>query len=424
MYNLTGRKQHAKDKYAVGLFAAIISFSAYTCIFSFRKAFNVASFSGYTLLGMDYKVVLVITQVMGYMTSTFYGIKFIAELKRMGRGKLIFLLVSISWAAWLLFALLPPPYNFLCLFVNGFPLGMLWGIVFSYIEGRRTTDLISATLAVSFIFASGLSKSTAQYVMNSWHVGEYWMPFVTGLIFMPPLLLFVFLLEKIPPPDEEDIAERMERVPMPKERRKQLVKSFLPGIVALVFIYILVTILRELRDSFMADMWRESGQEFKPAVFAQTESIISVIILVIIAAMVIIKNNFRAFMFAHFIMFIGFMIALVITVLFTKANLPLFYWMIFVGLGLYMVYIPFNSILFDRFIAAFRYSGNVGFLIYIADSFGYLGSVSVLSIKTIFHINLNWLDFYSKMVIWVGIFGLMGVSISMIYFASKRQVKS
>ena len=241
---------------------------------------------------------------------------------------------------------------------------------------------------------------------------------------MLPLLLFVYLLEKIPPPDDEDKAERMERLPMPKERRRQLLKNFFPGIVALVFIYVLVTILRELRDSFMADMWRESGEEFKPAVFAQTETIISVIMLVVIAAMVIVKNNFRAFMFAHIIMLAGFLIALGMTLLFINGKLPLFYWMTFIGLGLYMVYIPFNSILFDRFIAAFRYSGNVGFLIYIADSFGYLGSVSVLFTKTVFHINLNWLDFYTKIVIWVGIFGLIGVSISMVYFMRKRLVGS
>jgi hypothetical protein len=31
-------------------------------------------------------------------------------------------------------------------------LGMLWGVVFSYVEGRKTTDFIGAALAVSFIF--------------------------------------------------------------------------------------------------------------------------------------------------------------------------------------------------------------------------------------------------------------------------------
>ncbi|MEO5997932.1 MAG: DUF5690 family protein [Chitinophagaceae bacterium] len=405
----------------VAFLAAIVSFSAYTCIFSFRKAFNVAAYQGYTLWGIDYKIVLVITQVFGYMLSKFYGIRFIAELKRIGRGKLIILLVGISWAAWLLFALLPAPYNFWCLFLNGFPLGMLWGIVFSYVEGRRTTDLISASLAVSFIFASGLAKSVAQYLMSSWNVSEYWMPFVTGLVFMPPLLLFVYLLEKIPAPDDNDKAERTERLPMTKERRWQLVKEFYPGLTALVLIYILITILREIRDNFMADMWRESGELFQPAVFAKTETIISIIILVMIASMVLVRNNFRAFLLAQIIMLAGFVLALLVTFMYTNGHLNLFTWMTTIGLGLYMVYIPFNSILFDRFIAAFRYAGNTGFLIYIADSFGYLGSVGVLLSRSLFSIKINWLSFYTGMVSWVAVFGIIGVVISMIYFVRKKK---
>jgi len=403
----------------VAIFAAITSFAAYTSIFAFRKAFNVAPFAGHTMLGMDYKVMLVVTQVFGYMLSKFYGIRFISEMKRMGRGQLILLLVGVAWMAWLLFALLPAPYNCWCLLLNGFPLGMLWGVLFSYVEGRRTTDLISAALAVSFIFASGLAKSTAQWVMNSWQVSEYWMPFVVGCIFMPPLLLFVYLLEKIPPPDAADKAQRMERLPMSREQRRALLAGFLPGILSLVIIYVLVTILREVRDSFMADMWRESGEVFNAGVFASTETIITVVILVLIAAMMLLRNNFRAFMLAQVIMLLGFIISLVITLLYMQQLTSLYSWMLLVGLGLYMVYIPFNSILFDRFIAAFRFAGNVGFLIYLADSFGYLGSVGVLLIKTILKVEANWLQFYQQLVLVTGLVGLAGTITSLLYFRRK-----
>lgn len=403
----------------VAILAALTSFSAYTCIFAFRKAFNVAPYAGHVVLGMDYKVVLVVTQVFGYMLSKFYGIKFISEMKRIGRGQLILLLVVIAWLAWLLFALLPAPYNFWCLLLNGFPLGMLWGVVFSYVEGRRTTDLISAALAVSFIFASGLAKSTAQWVMDRWQVSEYWMPFTVGGIFMPALLLFVFLLEKIPPPDAADKEQRMERLPMSKEQRHALLAGFLPGIFSLVVIYVLVTILREIRDSFMADMWRESGEAFNAGVFAGTETVITAVILVLIAAMILLRDNFRAFMLSQVIMLLGFVISLVITLLYMNQLVSLYAWMLLVGLGLYMVYIPFNSILFDRFIAAFRFTGNVGFLIYLADSFGYLGSVGVLLVKTILKVEANWLSFYEQLVLVTGMAGLTGTVISLLYFRRK-----
>lgn len=411
---------------SVAFFSAVIAFAAYTCIFAFRKAFNVAPYTGYTVLGLDYKIVLVITQVLGYMCSKFYGIRFISEMKRVGRGRLILLLVGFSWAAWLLFAAIPPPYNAWCLFFNGFPLGMIWGVVFSFVEGRRTTDLISAALAVSFIFASGLAKSTAQWVMQSLHVNEFWMPLTVGTVFILPLLLFIYLLEKIPSPDAEDEAIRMQRLPMSVEDRKKLISRFLPGLVMLIIIYILVTILREVRDSFMADMWRASGEPFDASVFTQTETIISLIILVMIASMMFIQRNYSAFLLTQVIMLLGFIISLVSTLLYLQSGLSLYLWMVLVGLGLFMVYIPFNSILFDRFIATFRFSGNVGFLIYLADSFGYLGSVGVLLTKSLFRIQANWLQFYTQLVLITGCAGVIGTSICIVYFIRKyrSEVKS
>ncbi|MBW8685934.1 DUF5690 family protein [Chitinophaga rhizophila] len=408
----------------IAIFSAVVPFAAYTCIFAFRKAFNVAPYEGYTILGIDYKIVLVITQVAGYMASKFYGIRFISEMKRVGRGRLILLLVAISWLAWLLFALIPPPYNAWSLFFNGFPLGMLWGVVFSFVEGRKTTDLISAALAVSFIFASGLAKSTAQWVMQSLSVSQYWMPFTVGAIFILPLILFIYLLEKIPPPDKEDEALRMHRLPMPAQERKQLIARFLPGLVTLIIIYILVTILREVRDSFMADMWRASGEEYNAATFTATETTISLVILVMIASMIFLQNNYRAFVLTQIIMLLGFIISLAATIGYLQQLLSLYSWMVLVGLGLFMVYIPFNSILFDRFIATFRFSGNVGFLIYLADSFGYLGSVGVLLTRSIFRVQTNWLQFYTQLVLISGCIGIVATTISIWYFIRKYRQAS
>lgn len=407
----------------VALFTAVICFAAYTCIFAFRKAFNVASYAGLQLWGLDYKVMIVITQVFGYMLSKFYGIKFISELNRFGRGRLILILVVVSWFAWLVFALVPPPYNFWVLLFNGFPLGMLWGVLFSYVEGRRATDFIGAALAVSFIFASGLAKSTAQYVMNTWGVNEYWMPFVTGLIFFVPLLLFIYLLEKIPPPSADDVMHRMERVPMPGSERRKFVRLFFPGIFLLVLIYVLATMLREVRDGFMADMWIESGETFKANVFAQTETIISLAILAMIATMVVIRNNLRAFLLSHWIMLAGFVLSGIVTLLFLQHAINMFYWITLVGLGLYMTYIPYNSMLFDRLLAAFRYTGTVGFLIYVADAFGYLASVGVLLTKTILNLKINWLNFYINLVLWAALIGIVATFFSMLYFRRKHAVK-
>jgi len=414
-------KSDGETSLQVGLYAAITVFLTYTMVFGFRKSFTVATFDGITIAGYSYKTILVISQMLGYMLAKFYGIKFISELKRHGRGQIIMLLTLISWLSWLFFALVPAPYNIAFLFINGFPLGMLWGVVFSYVEGRRSTDFIGATLAVSFIFASGFVKTVGGWLMLNFGITEFWVPFYTGLVFVIPLLLFVFLIEKIPPPNEKDISSRMDRVPMLASDRKKFIKLFLPGLVSCILIYTFATIFRDMRDNFSAEMWKEMGFFDKPELFAKTETPITLIILVLIGSMVLIKNSFKALMLSHFFIGLGFIIAGISSYFFIRESLPPVWWMTLVGLGLYMVYIPFNSVFFERLIAAFKHTGNVGFLIYLADSFGYVGSVGVMLSKEIFKVKLNWVTFFSNSVIWLSLLGLALTLFSAIYFYTKYE---
>ncbi|HOA37707.1 MAG TPA: DUF5690 family protein [Flavihumibacter sp.] len=400
------------------MYMAIVVFCLYSSLFCFRKAFNVAAFEGHTLFGISYKVVLVITQVLGYMASKFYGIGFIASLRRYNRGQLIFLLAGIALASWLLFALVPAPWGFWCLLFSGFPLALLWGIVFSYVEGRRMTDLISAALAVSFIFGAGLAKSVGKAVMSA-GVSEQWMPFLTAAIFVLPIIICTRLADRFPAPDADDIAHRTERKPMSKSDRWQLMKQYGGGLILLIGVYILVTILREVRDSFMADMWRESGESFSASVFAQTETIITLALLLVIAAMVLVKDNWKAFSLTHLLLCVGFACCLLATLLYRQQNISTWWWMLLIGLGLYLVYIPFNSILFDRFIASFAIVGNVGFLIYLADSFGYLGSVTVMLVRNFSGSQIQWLEFFRSLLMVVGVVGLLLSAGSWWYFARK-----
>ena len=402
-----------------GLYAAVVVFLAYTMIFGYRKTFTVATFDGLTIAGYSYKTILVISQMLGYLLAKFYGIKYISELKRTGRGKIILLLTGISWLAWLLFAVVPMPYNIVFLFINGFPLGMLWGVVFSYVEGRRSTDFIGATLAVSFIFASGFVKSVGAWLMAEFGISEFWMPFYTGLVFCVPLALFVFLMEKIPQPDEKDIQFRAERVAMTAADRKKFIRDFLGGIIACVLIYCFATIFRDIRDNFSAEMWKEMGFFNQPALFSKTETPITIIVLVLIGSMVMIKNNFLALKTAHWFIVIGFVVAGVSTLMFKSNQLNPIAWMTLVGLGLYMVYIPFNAIFFDRLISTFKYASNVGFLIYIADAFGYVGSIGVLLSKEIFKVKLNWVTFFSSSVMVLSVIGVLLTFYSLYYFSRK-----
>ncbi len=404
----------------VAIYAAIITFLTYAAVYAFRKPFTVGNYSQAPLVwGMKFKDALVISQVLGYMLSKFFGIKFIGELKHLGRGKLILILVGISWLSLFAFAVTPPPYNIVFLFTNGFPLGIIWGIVFSFVEGRRATDFIGASLAVSFIFSSGFVKSVAQYLRIDFHASDWYLPFLTGLVFILPLLLFVYLLEKIPEPTPEDMEARVIRLPMDKGERKSFVSTFGTGLTILVILYVFLTVFRDIRDNFAADIWRELGFGNQPDVFTSTEIPITLIVLVIIASMILIKNNRRAFVITHYLIMAGFLISGISSWMFVHHQLSAFSWMTLVGLGLYMGYIPFNCILFDRMIATFKVNGNVGFLIYIADAFGYLGSVAVIISKSLINSTLKWATLYSHGVIYLSVVGVFGTLVALLYFTRK-----
>ena len=70
-------------------------------------------------------------------------------------------------------------------------------------------------------------------------------------------------------------------------------------------------------------------------------------------------------------------------------------------------------------IATFKLKGNVGFLIYLMDSFGYFASVVVIYIKGVAHLNLNWAQFYAQGVIIFSIIGLLISIYSVIYYTKK-----
>ncbi len=422
---MIAEKSFNKRQGLVPLYAAVITFLTYAAVYGFRKPFAAGTYSDVLpVMGIDYKSCLVISQVLGYMFSKFYGIKFISELKRIGRGKLILLLVGISWLSLLIFAIVPAPYNIPLLFINGFPLGLIWGIVFSFAEGRKATDFIGAALAVSFIFSSGFVKSVAGFIQTKFHVNEFWLPFVSGLIFFVPLIIFVKLLEKIPPPSEEDKMLRTERTVMTKENRKQTVRSFLPGLIIITGMYVLLSIFRDIRDNFSADMWKEMGYANQPGKLVQTEIPVTIIVLALIASMILIRDNFKAFIISHILIVIGFSLAGIASFLFLQQQLSPFYWMMLTGLGLYMGYIPFNCVLFERMVAAFAVSGNAGFLMYLADSYGYLGSVIVTVSKSIFNIKLSWTFFYANGVLAFSVLGVAGTLASAIYFNHRYKKRS
>ena len=92
--------------------------------------------------------------------------------------------------------------------------------------------------------------------------------------------------------------------------------------------------------------------------------------------------------------------------------------MILIGVGLYLAYVPYGCVLFDRLIAATGVVGTAVFMIYVTDAFGYVGSIGVLLFKNFGQAELSWLEFLVGFSWVTASVGAIGFLISGVYFAS------
>ena len=86
------------------------------------------------------------------------------------------------------------------------------------------------------------------------------------------------------------------------------------------------------------------------------------------------------------------------------------------GLGSYLAYVPFGSVLFDRLIATTRTAGTAVFAIYVADAIGYTGSVGVQLFKDLGESNLSRLGFFVGFTWFMSALGLICFAASGAYF--------
>lgn len=124
-----------------------------------------------------------------------------------------------------------------------------------------------------------------------------------------------------------------------------------------------LTVFRELRDSFAADIWKELHIE-GAMIFTQTEVPIAVFVLVLMFLIVFVRNNRLALNIIYCIAVTGGSLMVFSTLLYVYGFLSPIWWMILSGLGLYMGYIPFTYLI-ERLIASLRVVSTAVFIIYL-----------------------------------------------------------
>lgn len=415
--HFTSRSARLQRLFSNPAWALVAAFGTYFCMYGFRKPYTAASYTGVSFFGLDYKTMLIISQTIGYVLAKWIGIKIVSEIKPVKRIGAILGLIVFAEVMLLLFGLIPQPWNAICILLNGLPLGIIFGLVLSFVEGRKNTEFLIAGLCASFIVSDGVSKSVGAMLLG-WGVTEQWMPVLAGLIFAGPTLIFIAMLACVPAPSVNDVASRSAREPMTGRDRIVFFKKYAPGLMGIVFVYLLATLLRSVRADFAVEIWAGLGYKQTPQLFTQSELLVSLSVLAIVGFAAFIKNHQIAFDFSLYISFVGLAILLLA---FTGFNLGMekFTLMIFIGLGVYLPYVAVHAIIFERLIAITRGKATVSFLMYIADSVGYTGYIGLMLLRYFAPPTTSLLSVFLQMCLGLGILGIVIVIFTYWYFKYK-----
>ena len=416
--------------WVLATYAIVASFSTYFCMYAFRKPFAAATFEDQYFLGttFDLKVALVISQIIGYTISKYVGIKVCSEITPPRRAVLLVVLILAAESALVLYGAVPNQFKVVAIFLNGLPLGMVWGLVVWYLEGRRISEVLLAGLSCSFILASGVVKNVGQWLMGTYHVSEGWMPAATAALFLLPFLVAVWLLNQVPKPTQQDEQARTHRQPMDRAERVAFFKQFLGGLLLLLIAYFFLTAYRDYRDNFQVNLFNalDYPHAENKVIITQTEMIVMFGVMVPLALLFLIKNNWYGLIGTFTIMTTGVLILGVSTWALEAGWIDGFWWMTLTGLGAYLAYVPYGSVLFDRLIASAHMAGTAVFAIYLMDAVGYSGSILVLLYEK-FAYNADkvegatLLGFFIDFTYFMSILGAIMLVSSAIYFTRTQK---
>jgi hypothetical protein len=209
---------------------------------------------------------------------------------------------------------------------------------------------------------------------------------------------------------------------MHRADKQKILKEFGLGFYGIVLIYVMLTTIRDFRDNFSIEIWKNLGVEFNKNTFAQTELMIGFVVLLLLISVGFIKNNQRAFVYIHTLMLVGILSCGICTWLFQGGKFTANAWMILLGISLFLPYLLVQTLYFERFIALFKLNANAGFFVYICDSLGYLGSVFLLVYKEFFMQDLSWVNVLINLSYFIFGFSLLLWVIS-VWFYFKRKMK-
>lgn len=193
----------------------------------------------------------------------------------------------------------------------------------------------------------------------------------------------------------------------------------MPVLLLLFFANLFITVLQDIKEDFLVKIINVEASGLSSWAFAKIDAIVTLVILFVFGIMSLIKNDMKVLCALLVLVTCGTLTLSFIAFNYNTLELSTITWLFLQSLSLYTVYLSFQTLFFERFIACFRIRGNVGFFIITLDFIGYMGTVLVLVLKECFKPNIDWLHFYNLMSGYVGVICAMAFMGALVYLLAR-----
>ena len=230
----------------------------------------------------------------------------VSTVARDRRFKLIALLVSLMLLLTVGFwKWLPIEGRIAAIFLGSIPGSWVYAIVFSYLEGRQTTDILNAVLNLSIIYGGAMARAVGDLFVTVM-LDPDWMPLAAACSILPLSLVCFYMLNLAPEPTAADIKRREYRRPMGSAERNKFLKRYFPGILGISTLYALIISYRSFRDYFALEIYTSVlGRKPEPWVYLAADFPAGALSSMVMLAMVKLKDSKKAVLCIMGIVFFG-----------------------------------------------------------------------------------------------------------------------
>jgi hypothetical protein len=158
--------------------------------------------------------------------------------------------------------------------------------------------------------------------------------------------------------------------------------------------------------------------------FFYADALVTVGMVIALMSVYLMRSQRAALATVFALMTSGMGLIAVATWLHEVGVLDSFLWYVGVGLGLFLAYVPFNAMLFERLMAFTRSVGTAVFAIQLADAAGYTASYAVQLYKDLGHPKIDRYSFFIVFSYVMSILGTVGLLAGAAFFLTRKTVAS